>query len=561
VVVRALAAAAVVATLAACATVPTSGSVHLGRSLLPAAGPDTDVVAVPSGPRVDLGPTGIVTSFLDALIDSNLNYSIARRFLVPGTSWEPAGSTTLYEEDSEVATRKRPSAVEVSLSRVGVVDAHGNYRVSPAPITVRFGVTRDTPGHQWRISRLPPGVLLSTSDARHSLQQLSLYYFNQAETRLVAAPVLEPPDQPGLATTLLRGLLAGPAPALAPAVVSAASGGITLVGNVPVDDGVAEVDLSSGVQQLSAPDQQRLSAQIVWTLRQVPSVQAVRLLVAGSPLTDTGLPAIQSIDAWQQFAPGTESSVAGALVSRHGRTSGFRRSVPSSLSRGGLDAATMSADGTEVAALRTHHGRVSLVAGTAVGGVRRRLTSTSMSPPAFEPDDDVLTVAGSGASAVVEEIPSVGPPQRVSVPAALRAKGITDIAMSRDGTRVAMTVGPAGASEIVMTAASVARGRLTLRRPRLVVPAVRDAEGLAWAGPDELVTTVLDSPGHRAVAESTVDGYRLHLVSTSGLPRQPTQVAAAPGQPVLAVAAGSVWLLADRSWQRIAHGDSASYAG
>jgi hypothetical protein len=558
---RWLGGAVLLALLVGCAGVPTSGSVHVGRALLPVAGPnEEDIRAFPSGPLVGLTPTGIVTGYLDALVDSDSNYGIARSFLAPGTSWNSTSGITLYDENSQVVTRDSAGVVDVRMTRVGVVDSRGSYRVSPGSIDARFRVVHRF--GRWRISHLPAGVLLSTSDAQRSLQSASVYYVNRAMTRLVPAPILVPPDQPGLATTLISDLIAGPERALAPAVASAVPVGTGLVGNVPIDgDGIAEVNLTGSLQQLSASQLQVLSAQIVWTLRQVPTVTAVRLLDNGTPLTGVGVPEDQSIGSWTQFDPAAPPTSSGALLSHAGRVVSVGRPVPTGLAGRGLADPAVSADGATVAALRQQGGRATLLVGSADGSVSERLSSGQLSAPAFDPLGDVVVVSGSGVESTVVLVPRRGQVRQVSVSPSIQEQGISQLAISRDGSRVALIVGPSGQRSLIVAGLSLAHGVDVISGGALVIPAADDAQGLAWAGADEVVTTVRESGARRVVVETGVDGYRPHIVASTGLPVDPTQVAAAPGQPLLVAAGGGIWTITNRQWQRVSTGNDPSYAG
>jgi Lipoprotein LpqB beta-propeller domain/Sporulation and spore germination len=553
--------AALVAVVTGCAGVPASGPVHIAQQLPAVAGIDSsNIRQLPPGPTTGMTPTGLVGGFLYALFDSDSNYSVARTFLAPGTSWNSTSGITLYEENSAVITRETARLVEVSVQRVGAVDGRGSYRAVPGSLQVQFRIVRLD--GQWRISHLPPGVLLSTADAERSLQPADLYYFNRAQTRLVPEPVLVPPNQPGLATTLIDRLLAGPSRALAPAVVTAFPTGTSLAGNVPIDsNGVAEIDLSGSVQQLSSTALGRLSAQIVWTLRQLSAVTAVQLLDNGAPLSGAGVASVQSVGAWPQFDPETPATSRGALLSDGGRVFGLNRSVPGSLLHRALSAPVVSADGATVAALRRENGATTLLVGSTVGPLRPRLSSPRLSAPAFDPQGDVIVVSGVGAQSIVIEVPREGRVREVEVPPDIRNQGISQVAVSRDGSRIAMVVGRHGREALVVGAISVTRRGPVITGGAVVIPAAQDARGVAWAGANEIVTTVRKSAARRAVVETTVDGYGAHVLTGLGLSTDPTQVAAAPGQPVLAGASGGVWLLSDHRWRRVSTGGDPSYAG
>jgi hypothetical protein len=533
--------------------------VHLGRSVSGGAAVEPNQIRIiASGPFPGMSASRIVNGFLSALVDSDGNYEVARSYLAPGVIWHTAAGTTLYDDRSteQIGARK----VEVVVHQVGTIDQRGNYVVAPGPLQAHFTVKRDD--GQWRISKLPPGILLSDAYVDQTLQPATVYFLNRAETRLVPEPVLVPPDTPGLATTLIQELIGGPSRSLAPGVVTAVPKGTGLVGNVTIDQfGVAEVGLAGSVQQVSAGQLQRLSAQIDWTLRQVPTVSQVRLLANGAPLDVPGVARVQPIGSWPQFDPDTPPTSLGALVTKANRVIALHTQLPPALAGLSVADPVLNAGGDTVAALRHRSKRTTLLVGPSTGVLRSRLSGPSLSSPAFDPAGDVLVVDGSGARSRVVEVPPVGAPRRVLVPATVREQGISAISVSRDGSRIAMVVGSGARLALFVGVLTVARGGPAVEGAHLVIPGTADVSGVAWAAANEIVTTVRDSLTHRVVFETGVDGYLPHSAGGVGLPKDATQVAAAPGQPMLAIAMGGVWMLTGDRWHRVSAGQYASYAG
>ncbi|MBV9484653.1 MAG: GerMN domain-containing protein, partial [Frankiaceae bacterium] len=520
---------------------------------------EPEIRTFPAPPLAGQGPAGIITGYLDALVDSEGNFATARSFLATGTSWDAASRVTLYDPASEVVHRTGRTRVEVSADRVGIIDPPGYYRIRAGHLVVPFRVVHES--GQWRISRLPAGVLLSRADAPRALAQVQIYYLNGAQDHLVPVPLLVEPDQPGLATTLVQALLNGPRHRDALSLLTAAPRGTGLVGNVPIgSDGVAEVNLSGAVQQLSATELQGLSAQVVWTLRQVPGVASVRLLDNGTPLSGQGVPRDQAIDAWQQYQPNVLARSKGALYVRLGEVEGIGRDAPVALTRHRVSAPIVSADGSRIAAIQQVGGRAGLLVGSTIGRAVTRLVGQALSPPAFDPQGDVYVAKSTPAGTAVVEVPVTGAIRSVAVPDGLARRQISSLAISRDGSRIAMVVGPVGRRSLVVATTASYRGAPRIGVPLVVVPSSRDVSGVAWAGANRILTTARHGAS-RVVIATTVDGYRTNSLSTVGLPGSPTQVAAAPGQPVLASAAGAVWSLSNGRWHRVSTGSDPSYAG
>ena len=113
--------------------------------------------------------------------------------------------------------------------------------------------------------------------------------------------------------------------------------GTTLVPeSVPVVDRIADVALNDAV--LAADDNARraLSAQLVWTLRQLPDISGVRITVNGQPLLVPGVGATQGMTDWLTYDPDavddafTAFAVSGdRLVQRGARRSAGARHRPS----------------------------------------------------------------------------------------------------------------------------------------------------------------------------------------------------------------------------------------
>lgn len=541
-----------------CAGVPDSGPVRVGQQVAAAGGglADATVREVPAAPLPGASPVQLVSGFLRAMVDSDSGYGVARSYLAPGAQWDAESGIAVYAEPNRVVRTARDTVV-VKANRIGVLGPRGAYRVDPGKITRRFVVVRHD--GEWRISKLAAGVLLSSDDADRVLQPAAIYFLTPDGHRVVPQPVLEPPNEPGLATTLMRALIAGPNPLLAPGVRTALPRGTTLVGNVPIDaDGVADVDLSAGARELTPQQLIRLSAQVTWTLSQLTSVTAVRLLANGTPLEAPGASSLQLVPAWPQFDPDAPPTSAGALLIDHGRVVGLDTTPPALLRDRRLAAVNRSADGLVVAAVQdVGTSRHLLVGNSSSARLRDRLHDVMTTSPTFGPDDEVIAATSKGA---VYAVAANGSKQRVALPGGFRGKAMRGISVSRDGTRVALVIATAGGNELDLATVVEAAGRLSFRKPRVVVPATSDVSGLAWADADEIVTTVA-LRGGRSVVEVGTSGYQVHDLSGPGLPEGVDEVAAAPKQHVLAAGPGGTWQLAGNRWRRVSGATAPAYAG
>ena len=389
-----------------CAGMPTGGSVHLGRAL-PAAGglSDLDVRVLPPSWKAGLEPLAVVSGFLRATVNDDDDYAIARSYLTgPAAShWRPATGVTVYDEvalhvaDDGPATSTH-STVRLQAPRIGHIDQRGEFVPQPGRLVAGFSVVRSN--GSWRIDRAPDGVLLSSSDAQRSFHAADVYYLNKTDSTLVPDQILLQNSQRGVATALVSALLSGPSSWLAPAAHNGLPVHPALIGNVPVNaSGVADVNLSSSVRQASAKELAAFSAQLVWTLRQIADVTAVRLLAEGAPLTVPGMPVRQPITSWQRYDPSAPPAShdvlyvsRGHLAATGGDITALNRSDP-----GHVASVARSRDGETLAVVQRLTTGMRLLVGRYGQQLKPRLSAATLTPPTFDAAGEVLTVANGPA--------------------------------------------------------------------------------------------------------------------------------------------------------------------
>lgn len=502
----ALVVAPVVALAAGCTSVPTSGPV---REVEQAPSDESGGVNIPSGPALGASPTAMVSDFLDAMEAFPVSTSIAERFLTDEAAqrWQPERGTVVY--DQRTTTDVSRGVVSLEVSDVIRLGGRGTYR----PVRLGgddrslFSLVKED--GEWRITDPPDALYIRKYFFERYYAPFDLYFLDPTRDALVADPVWLPTgDQ--LATQLVRGLLAGPTRWLGSQAATSLPRAADVEVSVPLrDDGVAEVQLSEPVADLSEERQQVLSAQLVWTLRQVPGVEQLQITVDGSPLNVVGADEVQSVDEWPQYDPSGPSSrntlfaldTDGALVEV-----GQKGSVPGRWGRPSRGLSDFSVDryrqlvaGIDSDGRRLVEGPLSPDGSTRIAS--RYVTQGRLSDPQWD-RTGLLWVLDHERGRTRWVVLGEGPSWQLPA-GRLTNAGATSMAVSADGARVAAVVprwdGPVwGGGRVEGPCVVVARvvrrddGRAVLRLdreyalriPGLEVTALLDVD---WSSPSDVM--------------------------------------------------------------------------
>lgn len=303
-----------VTVLAGCVRVPTSGPVV--QEDVPAGGGQGPFVSVlAEAPRPGDDEVGIVEGFLAALASYEPGLATARLYLTPeaASSWRPAGVDV--HAGTEVPLRVvEPARVSGSVALSARLDEVGTWSAATGE-TLGLDVALERVDGEWRIATPPQRLVVSSFDFDREYQPYELYFLDPGFEVVVPDTVFLP-VRASVSTLLVQALLRGPSPWLAPAVRTAFPAATELgIASVPVDAGTARVELTEPAAGTGPPERERMAAQLVWTLRQVPSVQRVAITVDTVPLV---LPGSQSgsqpIDAYPGYDPvGQVGSVVYAV--------------------------------------------------------------------------------------------------------------------------------------------------------------------------------------------------------------------------------------------------------
>jgi hypothetical protein len=286
--------------LTACIGLPDDGPVVEAQTS--GSGTRADAMAInPVGPQPDQSPSDVVKGFLDAMQATPIRDAVAREFLSERArgEWDPH-ETIVYDS----ASLPRPSTqagdlVDVALTGADRIDERGSWQ-GAASGALTFQVVEED--GQVRIDRLPEFLIVPQDWYAQRFRQVSLYFFDPTSQVLVPDPEFVP-RAADLASTLVRRLIAGPAPELTDHARNLLPPGTDPEISVPVtSDGLATVDLEGDVAIPSLVDRGLLVAQLAWTLRQDSSVERLSVLVDGEPVTPAGDDEV-SVTTGEGFAP------------------------------------------------------------------------------------------------------------------------------------------------------------------------------------------------------------------------------------------------------------------
>ena len=550
---RATASGALLLALATgCASVPASSPVQVLRQIS-----GGDDVQPPPGPVDGSNPLDLVRDFVTNSGSSTDKHGAARRFLAPEVAnWNDAAGITVL--DGQIDTVPAPAApnpatntttIRIRGTTVGRVTAAGSFEPGQATFQLDVGVVRRD--GQWRISRLPAGVVVPLSIFRDNYRAVRAWFVDPVR-RLVVADPRYVPSVPARAQTarVMEELLAGPSSVLLGAATTQLAQGAQLRSNVSVaTDGALVVDLT-GIGDLDEVGRRLLAAQVVLSLAEV-NVVRVRLLVDGEPLvagrTDWVRDDVTPLSS--DVPPAADVPALVVNAGRVGQLTGPTPAValPGPVGNGSYDAesAASSVDGRHLAVVtRSPAGRTLLVGGVGAGGsvAPVALPARSMTRPSWTPaGDEVWTVLDSAVVARVvldgqdkvrtgqvnaDELASLGP--------------ITDLRLSRDGMRVAAVV---GAGLYVAAVARSIDGEAAIRNVRRLRPAdLGQVVAVDWRSTESIVA-ITGGPDPQ-VAQVSVDGLALQPVLGNNLTPPLTAIAAAPSRPLLVTDQGGVWSFA-----------------
>ncbi|HMT49370.1 LpqB family beta-propeller domain-containing protein [Dietzia sp. UBA5065] len=521
-----------------CATLPSSSSPQVIDTFSPSA----TELSVPT-PVPDQEPDLLVRDFLKAAAIADQRHAAARQFLTPDAArtWDDSAETIIVlRADLSAQGGRSADRAEYTLraEKVGSLDPGGIFREDVGQLEVTIGLERQD--GQWRIDRLPPGVVIERTEFFSTYAQRDLFFLSGTGESLVADPRWTAADRSDLGYSLVNLLATGPRPGIAASVLSRIPSSVSV--RPDEGDGVSEgpagttIDFT-GLPVLSTQATTQFAAQVVWTLARADVPGPYRLERDGAPLDERYRDGwttedVRSFDPYPAVAPMRNALTAADGLVRLEETGARPAGGPWSEIRGGR-AGTMSYDGRLLAVVAGENGSgpQRLLVGPLDGAPTEELAARTLAGPTFHPVDGrvwvmaddarLLRVGAGGGSPEVTEMDATP----------IRALGtrVTGLRIDRSGAQLAVVVD----GRVFIGALSADTGQPLAGTFRQIGRALGEsATAVAWR--DQSTIVVGRTSAEAPVVTISVDGAVTEPLSQRNISGPVTAVAAA-GREVYAV--------------------------
>ncbi|MEV7661005.1 LpqB family beta-propeller domain-containing protein [Paenarthrobacter sp. NPDC089316] len=424
--------------LSSCAQIPRSGPV--GKSKDEGAGNPNAPVFFPAAPRAGSSPEAIIEDFYMAGSGYEDDYPVARQYLTQAQSvtWKPDKRALVFRKAEVVKSPAENEYVYV-LDLAYSVDADGVATQYPPGTKETIPLTLEQVEGEWRISKVPDGTAIPEETFKVIYGAFPIYFYDPTFT--YAVPDYRWFIKKNTVKSMTSALLAGPAPYLRGAVVSAFPSGMKLAReSVPVVSGAAQVDLSAKeLFDASAEDRQRMQNQLALTFRSQPDVINVQLRA------DQDLVRVE--DNGTVLPPVVDKTVpAHQIAVNNGELVRYENNrispLPDMQSVAGLGPHSPAESPASQTAAFLNGDKTTLYSIEPGQPARQLTTRSTLTGPSFSPQNWVWT-AGPGANGAAEVVaykptgvaPGTAVPNVTITPAWLAGRSVKDFRVSREGTR------------------------------------------------------------------------------------------------------------------------------
>nr|WP_246221164.1 LpqB family beta-propeller domain-containing protein [Phytoactinopolyspora mesophila] len=444
----------------------------------------------------------------------------------------------------------------------GEVGNDGSYSVEDAGLTRELDLPVERVAGEWRISDPPAGTIISEDNFQREFEPHNVCFFDPAFDVLLPDPVYVP-KRGHVATLLAQQLLDGPSDWLDPAVRSAFPENASLsVSSVPIETGIATVDLSENAQDTEPIERARMAAQLACTLAGLSEVTQVQLNAAGVSLLSQDDGAGGTVD-YERYDPDRASAGGRLFAVQDGgmnlRVDDEFRPVPGPLGTAeDLVEVAVHQDGDRAVAVGAWGDELQVAGLDAEAPLSTILHGSRLTSPAWDRNDLIWAVNQDGNEGEVVAVRPDATPVAVRGPD-LEMRDVDRLAISPDGTRMALVIDGIAYLAVVVYDGE-AQDYVSIEQLRRIGP-----DGVAldvsWAGSERIVVLVQDED-----AEEVPESYILDVFGAVRSPRGPVpggavSISAGAQQKLVAVTEGGHIMENDSRthWVNIGDGTSTAY--
>lgn len=479
-----------------CASIPRSGPVGKSQGDTAPQAKDAQIY-YPQPPTPGGSQDSIIEGFYNAGSSDADDYQVARLYLSQSasTTWKAEVGTLVYRS-AKVERGAKANEYVYDLDLAYEVDGQGIVTTHPKGTHRRVPLTLAQVNGEWRISQLAGGTVIPQDVFQRRYNPYTLYFYDPS-FRYAVPDVRWFIRGSSTATSIVKAVLAGPAPHLKGAVVSAFPDGTRLAkDSVPIVSGTAQVDLTAELLQSSVTDRHRMLNQLTIALRAPASVVSVQLLAGSTALTmdgsDSVVPPIlnATVPSWQ----------VSVLQKQLGIYDNNKAERVKGLDTAEYNPRNPAVSYTQDTFAFLNQQRSALYMASAGKTLKEVLDGTELLRPSFDPQGWVWsgnsgTAGGKLTAFNSDNAFGPAPPASVTLaPAWLRGQTVKDAQLSRDGTRILILTGSGDGTKV------------------LIAGVIRSADGT----PRGLTTPLPLSDGKNVTQGAWVSDTQVLVANTSG---------------------------------------------
>lgn len=251
-----------------CSGIPDTGPVE--RVEAPVMRTHSTVHYEPAPPSKGAAPLQIVEGYLDAMLAYPQATGIVQEFMSPRAipGWDSSAGVEVYSSAESTVRSVTDNRAEVAVQLRTAMSLDASGRVVDAPVASTHVLELRRVNGQWRVDTPVPGYLVSQNFARDYVRSQALWFFDSTGKKLVPE-VVHAITSEQLPLTLVRRLAEGPRGTVRQTFLPDMDRmQVHIVGD----------RLELDIDRRAAANEDKITAQLLSTLRGVPGLNGIRIL-------------------------------------------------------------------------------------------------------------------------------------------------------------------------------------------------------------------------------------------------------------------------------------------